>query len=421
MNTPHRLAGFVYLAAFGMLSANGATAATIQAASCSLQAVQTAVNSASDGDVVKIPNGSCAWSGGISTNKQIRIEAQSYTPTKGGTMSRGVVITNNSTSAPLFSFTSGNNYHVGLAGIRFNEGSGNQNHVRFSGSGTKVPLINDCAFEFKARQGSNPGIAMIAMLSLGGVFWNSYFQGVFDPNTAPGGGIFVESPRAWTTAGTMGMDDVGGRVNVYIEDSTLKDVASAPDIDQGGRFVMRHSVIDGTWGLTHGFTSGVTGRHAEFYDNTFVTTTTSRNMAGRYFWLRGGTALFTGNSVARAKDTQSYAGGVVALLEIGDNTSPSGNDSPMQPGWGHNGTSHVRDPIYVWGNTGEMGSRVGFNDQSGCWSCVTATGSELIVNGGAKPGWSRFTYPHPARAAVEDIASAPQQPQPMAPSNVAAQ
>src|SRR5690606_34110022 len=117
-----------------------AMGATIQASSCSLQDVQAAVNASSDGDVVKIPNGSCTWSGGFSTNKQIRIEAQNYTPTKGGTMNRSVTITNNSTSAPLLSFTSGNNYHVGLAGIRFNEGSGNQNHVRFSGSGSKVPL-----------------------------------------------------------------------------------------------------------------------------------------------------------------------------------------------------------------------------------------------------------------------------------------
>jgi len=90
-----------------------------------------------DGDIVRIPNGSAAWDGGIITTKQIRIEAQSYTPTDGGTMARGVVITNNSTTAPLFQFTSGNAYHVGIAGIRFNEGTGDQNHLRVQGTAAR--------------------------------------------------------------------------------------------------------------------------------------------------------------------------------------------------------------------------------------------------------------------------------------------
>ena len=61
-------------------AASYSEAATINAASCSLTAVQAAVNAAVDGDKVVIPNGSCAWAGGISTTKQIRIEAQNYTP-----------------------------------------------------------------------------------------------------------------------------------------------------------------------------------------------------------------------------------------------------------------------------------------------------------------------------------------------------
>jgi hypothetical protein len=62
------------------------------------------------------------------------------------------------------------------------------------------------------------------------------------------------------------------------------------------------------------------------------------------------------------------------------------------------------NPIYVWGNTGAMGSTVTFNNASGNWSSVTVEaseegeeGAELFIDLGAKPGWTRYTYPHPFR------------------------
>lgn len=389
---------FVVGSIFGVV--NYSWAATISANSCSQSDVQAAVNTAVDGDKVTIPNGTCAWSGGISTTKQIRIEAQNYTPTPGGTMSRSVVITHNAGTTPLISMTSGNSYHVGVFGIRFNDGSGTGNYLRFSGSGTKVPLIGDCSFEYEIRNGNNPTNAMIAMLSQGGVFWNTYHNSLRGSNGGIIGGeaIFINNPRAWATPSTMGQLDTNGNVNLYVEDSTAMNVDALFDVDQGSRLVVRNSYFDGTWFLTHGFTSGSYGggRHVEIYNNTFKATMAARNMAGRYFWLRAGTVVITENDVARATDTQSYGSGYVDILNIGDNTSPSGSDGPMQPGWGHNGTTDVRDPIYVWNNTGAMGSRVSFNDQAGCWSCVTNS-QELVVNNGSKPGYTKYTYPHPLR------------------------
>jgi hypothetical protein len=390
-----------------------AEGATISASSCSLQDVQAAVNGASDGDTIAIPNGSCSWSGGLSTNKQIIIRAQNYAATRGGTMSRSVVLTNNAGSTPMISLTSGNNYHVGVVGIRFNDGSGTGNYLRLSGTGSKVALVADCSFEYELRNGNNPTNAMIAVLSEGAVFWNTYHNSLRGNNGGAIGGeaIFLNHPRAWTTSSTMGALDANGSVNVYFEDSTAKNVDALLDIDQGSRVVVRKSEFDGSWFLTHGFTSGSYsgGRHVEIYDNQFKTTMQARNMAGRYFWLRAGTVVITGNDAARATDTQSYAGGHVGILDIGDNTSPSGSDGPMQPGWGHSGSADVRDPIYVWGNTGAMGSEVGFNNQSGCWSCVTNS-QELVVDQGPKPGWTRFTYPHPARAVVESGVAPPMPP-----------
>ena len=394
----------------GVLSVLIAEGATIRAASCSLSAVQSAVNSASDGDIVTVPNGSCAWSGGISTSKQIRVEAQNYTSTKGGTMTRSVPITNNSNSGPLLSFTSGSTYHVGVSGIRFNEGSGNQNHVRVSGSGSKVPLINDCAFQVKSRFGNQPDIALLAILSQGGVVWNSYFQSTQGFPGIEGASILVNSPRSWQTASTMGSLDTNGAVNVYIEDSTLENIGQAPDVDDDGRFVMRYSTLDGSWGITHGFTSKSGGRHFEYYNNTF-NADGERNMAGRYFWIRAGTGIFTDNVVNAASSPRQY--GNAALFEIGDNTSPGSYPMPRQPGWGHNGSKNVIDPIYAWNNTGAQAAAWGYNSQPGGWQNIVREGREVFVNAGAKPGYSKFTYPHPARAAVEDTA-----PKPRAPTNV---
>ena len=59
--------------------------ANIVAASPALSAVQAAVDAASNGDHVLIPNGSATWTSGITTTKQIIIRAQNYTPTPAGT------------------------------------------------------------------------------------------------------------------------------------------------------------------------------------------------------------------------------------------------------------------------------------------------------------------------------------------------
>ena len=109
-------------------AASGGGGNEIVAASASLAHVQAAVNAAQDGDTVLIPNGTATWTGGISTSKQIRIRAQNITRRRpagtagAGATSRNVTITNNSSGSPLFPVhDAATTYHVGVAGIRFNE------------------------------------------------------------------------------------------------------------------------------------------------------------------------------------------------------------------------------------------------------------------------------------------------------------
>jgi hypothetical protein len=363
--------------------------------------VNTAIGLASDGDMILIPNGSCTWTSGISTTKQIIIRAQNYTPTPAGTAgsgatSRNVTLTHNS-SASLFTFVSGNSYHVGLGGIRVNEGTGTGAIFTVSGSGSKVPLIFDCYFQVKYR--SWPDSPILNFASQGGVIWNTVFVGTFDINGAGNASFLIKgSPRVWTTASTMGANDTGGVVNVYLEDSTAINIGQFPDIDDHGRFVSRYNILDGTWGLTHGFTSTWGGRHFEYYNNVFRQTTAGRNLAGRYFWARAGTGIFTNNEVNTQVDPGYY--GTNIQLYIGDNTTPSGG-YPMdrQPGGGHNGSAYIVDPIYIWSQTG---ARAYTWEVESSWASYVQSGRDIFVNSGAKSGYTKYTYPHPMRSAVED-------------------
>lgn len=367
---------------------------TRTAADASQTEVAACVTAASDGDTILIPNGSSTWTTGISTTKQIIIRAQNYTPTSGGATSRNVTITNNS-STILFQMQSGNSFHVGLVGIRINEGTSVLNHIRFTGSGTKPPLVADMYIEINNRFGNEPDAGAIAWLALGGVMWNTRMIGVgggIGGQCCPEGASFlINSPRSWTTASTMGSADTGGNVNVYVEDSTWKDFGQSPDLDDNARFVMRYSTLDGVSGLTHGFTSAFGGRHFEYYNNTFTSTTNNRNIAGRYFWARAGHGIFADNVC----NNQNQGYGTPTLLDTiveGGGTYPK----DRQVGWGHNGTAYGIDPIYIQNQTG--GCAYSWGTSSGTF---IQADREVYANNGNKPGYTKYTYPHPLRAAIE--------------------
>jgi hypothetical protein len=392
-------------------SANATTSAasvggTITAASASLADVQAAVNAAQDGDTVLIPNGTATWNGGITTSKQIIIRAQNITPTSGGTMTRNVTITNASSGTPLFTFNTGNSHHGGVGGIRFNAGGTTAPYIRLEGTGSKVPLIWDCAFQNNSRFGSAEAVGVIVWLCTGGVAWNIRIDGSSFPASGSDVGpdiagmcIHFKSPRAWTTASTLGSLDTNGDQNVYIEDSTFH-LTQSNDVDDRGRVVVRYCTLNGSPWITHGFTSSWGGRFIEFYNNTFSSSTQPRNLAGRYTWFRAGHGVFTDN-VANNATTGDYSQPSLfqCAIESGTNNMSWDGSSwpkPRQAGCGHNGSAYVSDPIYFWNNSGPRASSVG-----GSGSTPGANiGRDLITSGAAKPGYSKYTYPHPFRSAV---------------------
>jgi hypothetical protein len=414
-----------------MLSGREAQANTVNAASCNVSDVQTAVNSAANGDTVVIPNGSCTWTGGISTAKQITIQ---------GATVGGVTITDAAGSANLLSFTIGSSFHTTIANLRFMPGSGTGNYVTVNGVGL-TPLMHDMYFNLPNFQLQHAVMWTVK----GGVIWNTTFEStdLSSPVVGSDGGcLLVKSDLPWNSPSTMGMLDTTGTNNLYIEDSTFNAVGQCPDVDDNGRVVIRHSKVIGSSGLTHGPSGAQGGRHVELYNNAFTYPDTTR-VLNRYFWFRAGTAVITANSIQWING-QSYpnktsfawivegarwsvgghgcATSWQAWHQVGSGASLTVQSTPyLSASQSPSDVYQLPDPVYVWNNTGTgAGSaHYGTNNvdpaQDNCHTINPATGLEFgtadfykagrdyfyddsqSATSGARPGWVPYTYPHPLR------------------------
>ena len=79
---------------FGVLVGGVARAAkTVTAPSCELSAVQSAVDSASAGDIVVIPAGQCTWAGTLSITKPMTLTGSGTAKTAPADFGAGIVTT----------------------------------------------------------------------------------------------------------------------------------------------------------------------------------------------------------------------------------------------------------------------------------------------------------------------------------------
>ncbi len=283
----------------------------------------------------------------------------------------------------------------------------------------------------------------------GGVIWNTTFDSTYNLSGAcavgtvgnDGGTIVVKSNRSWNTASTMGTLDTNGDQNLYIENSIFQNVGQAPDVDTGGRVVVRYSSLINATGLTHGTTTPVGGRQVEYYQNTITHTIVNRDIS-RWFWMRAGTAVFTQNNIQAISDSchgnrSSFQFTLWRIFQrSGGYGCCIGYMCMQQPGSGSDGTTHnpaktaayvrggvsnpyqISDPVYIWNNTGtgNASSSLWSTNEGAPLSCSNinpATGqqwksadnfvlnrdifadSTSSPNNGAKPGWAPYTYPHP--------------------------
>ncbi len=388
------------------IEAQASAPPTIYAASCSSADVQTAINSAADGQIVQIPNGSCTWAAGSVTisGKGIHLKGQ----TKGS-----VNITGNTGTGDVLQITKDASHHTEISNIDFLYGSGTGRYINISGTG-KIPLLHDNYFDANGTL-----IHIIRFQTNGGVFWkntveaiSAHLNGVIQINPGTGG------DAEWAAAHTIGTADITGTTNTYFEDNTfIQTLQQSVDGSNGARVVLRYNTMIDAAVVMHGFDTDQNGgaRHWEFYNNTF-TRISSNFPINRWFYLRGATGVITDNVIAEASSPDGFSypnkaeiDMTVQNLRRNSGIHPcwnSGYPAPHQVGQ----LTNIRDttpdfPVAIWNNTGAgtgSGNFISLSnfspDQCGGGPPVTdyiQSGRDYITS--APSAYTKFTYPHPLR------------------------
>ena len=413
--------------AIWVVSVATADAAIKFAASCASTDVQAAVNSAASGDTVLIPNGSCTWTSGVSiSGKGIILQGQS---------TAGVIITNNVTSGPAaFYVQEDATTHTQIAQLTI-IGNAILTAIAvdpydkpFDANGRAV-LLHNLVFSDSVAIRMNTNRGVIYSITANN---HKGTQEIVQckPEQVQG---------SWTTPSTMGMADTTGESNVYVEDSTFTlALHEAIDWDGNCRIVIRHNTFDNSSITSHGADTGVFGaRHVEIYDNTFIFTNYgecdgSQTAGLAYFiFLRGATGVITDNSglvnmVSCAWGTKPALNMTVMNLQRNAGPNPcwglnsSGGakyPAPRQVGLGYvtgtgkDGTGRTYDsvtyvgdsePFYIWNQSfTPIISDYSVGQADYCAGDTSANylvaGRDYFSNGTAKPGYTKFTYPHPLR------------------------
>jgi hypothetical protein len=380
-----------------------ARAATVNATSCSQANVVSAIASASAGDTVQVPAGTCSWSGGLSINGIQLIGA--------GKSASGTVIT-----AGMVTMTKHASQNTRLSGFRF---TGTDIHATVTGSTSARAYIIDNNY-FYATQND-----FVNLNANGGLLHHNDF---FSPPSSGGGpDVFMIHPNEnWSQATTFGTADTqgpnGGERNIYLEDNTFTNVLeTAPDGDQGARLVIRHNAYVDSSIVFHSGSPNDTStdgtRQFEIYSNSFQRVTCSNNV-NKWIWARGGSGVIANNTMD-VVSTSCYGGKVQISLGIG---CPVAYPVPHQIGQ----TSATPQnppplPMLIFGNTGPGTTATKFIDVSandtggggstGCSnpaSYVQVNRDYYLSN---HWNWVPYTYPHPLQGAGAGTG-------PVAPSNL---
>jgi hypothetical protein len=437
------LSGAILLILLGCLSVSAYTdlGNHVLQSNGSASDTQAAINAATDGTIIQIPNGSYTWNQQVTNNKNtcIHLLAQSV---------GGVTITRAYTGGHLIILNASLNGYVELGGIKFTSNlGGSQDNFTFTVnvnqlSGRPV-LIHDCSFvtgyEYAVQFQGN-----------GGVVWNCSFATYSDQL---GGITFVNTSATnapWNTPDTMGGSatkygpgDTTGTANTYIEDCLFQDMdVVCTNFDDNSRCVVRYSTLNNAALGSHGQETSIWGaRHWEIYNNTFNYSTSGRAFGGdpyplnmnTWFGVRGGTGVVTNNAMQYIPFNKTGIQLNVYSINRGDSipcqtaypaarqtghgwsaSSTAAYGTPVVP---KDGIGDVTDPLYIWNNRGTETSDPSYialgqysPDDCGHGELIEAflkQNRDYFVNV-AMPGWTPYTYPHPLRArAVGAIGSGP--------------
>ncbi len=401
---------FWFILITGLFFIGNVKASTINAANCSQSAVQSAINSSTSGDTVKVPAGSCTWSSTLTIDKNINL--------KGAGVEKTIITYS---GGPILDYIGDDTADDSrLSGFSLNgyfnfDGPGNPStwlridHLNvtsdYSGYwatpwGTRGILIDHCEFHYT---GSTP-MRMFIFNGEGGA-----------------------DPDVWREDSAVGTDR-----NVFIEDTILDGGTKvmsgnhmAFQVWWAGRVVMRHCTIINFAIDAHDYrdSSQRGARNWEIYDNNWTRTP---GIDLEWMNFRAGTGVVYNNRMTESNPRHgiklmaySVYGYVspCCCLESPDymynmdgigrgkftGTKIPGDSSLFQDCQDREAWGQQLEPAYFWNNTRDgvtidpsPGSDCGCASECGQSQCET----DAIQEGRdyfnyAKPGYAPYTYPHP--------------------------
>jgi hypothetical protein len=263
--------------------------------------------------------------------------------------------------------------------------------------------------------------------------------------------------QSWLTADTLGNHDTNGNKNFYIEDCDFHYFLNSMNFDSNSRVVVRHCTFDNAGIGSHGADTSPYGtRHWEIYDNTFILEPTTNGVVlnvNYWFFDRGGTGVITDNVMPRIiSQDWAHKPCVRMIVEnirrsggCGNNcygANPIGPYScwttypvPHSPGQGNDGSSQTMlagdftDPIRIWNNTGPVDDtdislgqydpdECGNNEQPADFTQINRDYFFSTDATAARPGYTKYTYPHPARSGSQRPPPPTASATPSSPQNV---
>lgn len=378
-------------------------AATINAGSCTQSAVQSAVNSANDGDRVVVPSGTCTWSSAVTiANKTIIFQGS-------GSGAGGTKIVHSGGGHTLVSVSAGSKKgRMEISGFWFAGGSSNY------WNGTAMQLYGpegwkNLRVHHNVFDGNNPW-SIKGSSSTHGLIDNNTFKG-----NAYGIMLYGKGKADWAEPLTLGTADFFFVEGNSFEFNDFYGATGVPvmDMDSGGRQVFRYNTVrHGMWETHDKARSGLVSANAfELYKNTFTATSNK----WKAFDVSAGTGVIWGNTITGdysvpigAMDYKSFDPRSVRKC---DGTDPADQNVPGESGWRcqyqigtmGEGASAYSYPLYTWSNT-KNGSTVGMQCTDGCNHLKS--GRDYINNGTtAKPGYTPYQYPHPLQTGTGPVAA----------------
>lgn len=350
-----------------------ARAVTINAANCSQEAVQTAINQAQDGDTVMVPAGSCAWSSAVDITKPLTIIGAGSgvggtTFTASGSMTNGFFYLTDITYTGLMRI-SGFNFQM-------NDITASRAIVMYSSNLSLSQLRID-------HNVFHNGYSALNIAGSKGVVDNNYFYDAYrgiDFNA----GTRAQADASWESMAAGIADALFIEDNYFIMDTNFMGTTNDQCIDtaNGGKLVIRYNHFDATNPppsydrifnviQAHGSANGGSGGNGywqsdplsrrgqsviEIYNNVVAGKRASFLYAGR-----GGANLIHDNTLTTVQDAPAR----IYFYEEEQDHDYAGGWTPARTAWPAEDQIHN---TFIWNNTfnglPQSISNIGIGDSS---------------------------------------------------------